>query len=54
MTLYAKNCMSMEEEQQKLMTAKTLNLIGTIGGAVVMILYIVFVVTGVLALDSLY
>ena len=49
MTLNAKNCMSMEEEQQKLKTAKTLNLIGTIGGAVVMILYVVLIVAGVFA-----
>ena len=41
--------MSMEEEQQKLKTAKTLNLIGTIGGAVVMILYVVLIVAGVFA-----
>ena len=54
MTLNAKNCMSMEEEQQKLKTAKTLNLIGTIGGAVVVVLYIVLIVTGALAMDSLY
>ena len=54
MPLNAKNCMSMEEEQPKLKTAKPLNLIGTIGGAVVVVLYIVLIVTGALAMDSLY
>ena len=40
--------------RDRLKTAKTLNLIGTIGGAVVVVLYIVLIVTGALAMDSLY
>ncbi len=43
-TVIAKDAPTAEEEAKKLKTAKTCNLIGTIGGGVFIILYIVFVV----------
>ena len=43
-TVIAKDAATAEEEAKKLKTAKTCNLIGTIGGAVVIVLYIVLAV----------
>ncbi len=43
-TILAKDAPTAEEESKKLKTAKTCNLIGTIGSAVIVILYIVFFV----------
>ena len=42
-TILAKDAPSAEDEAKKLKTAKTCNLIGTIGGAVVVVLYVILV-----------
>ena len=42
-TIFAKDAPSAAEEAKKLKTAKTCNIIGTVGGAIVIILYAVFV-----------
>lgn len=41
MTVTAKNELTGEGEQKKLKTAKTLNLIGTIGGGLCVIIYVI-------------
>ena len=49
MTILAKDAPSAEEEVKKLKSAKICNLIGTIGGALVVIVYIMIVVVGAIA-----
>lgn len=49
MTILAKGAPSAPEEQSKLKTAKTLNLIGTIAGGIFVIIYMILVVTGTVA-----
>ena len=53
-TLNAKNALNAEEEAQKLKTAKTCNLIGTIGGAVVVILYVILMMVGIFGSIAMY
>ena len=47
-TITAKSSPTLEEEQKKLKTVKTLNLIGTIGGAILMIGYVALLASGLL------
>ncbi len=49
MTILAKDAPNAADEAKKLKTAKICNLIGTIGGAIVMIAYIVILVVGTVA-----
>ena len=48
MTIFAKDAPSAEEEAKKLKTAKTCNLIGTIGGAIFTIIYMIIMVFAIL------
>jgi uncharacterized membrane protein YvbJ len=50
MTIFAKDASTAEEEAKKLKTAKTCNLIGTIGSAVFYVLYFAFIL--ILALSG--
>jgi len=52
MTIFAKDAPSAEEEAKKLKTAKTCNLIGTIGGAVWFILC--FIIGFIASFDALF
>jgi uncharacterized membrane protein YvbJ len=49
LTIIAKDAPSAEDEAKKLKAAKTCNLIGTIGGAVITVLYTVIVVFAMIA-----
>ncbi len=49
MTILAKSAGTATEEQSKLKTAKTLNLVGTILGVIIIVVYVVLVVAGVMA-----
>ena len=53
MTITAKNEMTAEGEQKKLKTAKILNLIGTIGGGLFVLIYVVIIIVGIAAGTSL-
>jgi uncharacterized membrane protein YvbJ len=50
MTITANSTSTAQEENKKLGTAKTLNLIGTIGGVIIVVFYIVLLAAG--ALDT--
>ena len=49
LTIIAKDAPSAEDEAKKIKVAKTCNLIGTIGGVIISVLYMVIVVLGVLS-----
>ena len=49
LTIIAKDAPSAEDEAKKIKVAKTCNLIGTIGGIIISILYIAMIVLGVLS-----
>lgn len=53
MTVTAKNELTGEGEQKKLKTAKTLNLIGTIGGGLFVVIYVIFIIAMVAAGNSI-
>jgi len=54
LTLLAKDAHSAEEETSKLKTAKICNLIGTIGAAVFVVLYIVLFAIGIASAELYY